>query len=151
MKKNRKNKKNSRVKKVIIFLALIVIMALSVVLLPWYLSGGMIQDIIIKDLESQLSRKVTIGSCSASWTNGIELGDLVVERHSDFGQGYLIRIGKLTCPFNPLDFLNQKVAWLNTEDINLFMVTRPDGRTNLLELPPMELEIPKINFENTHE
>jgi len=135
---------------ILIVVGLTVLLALAAyALLPFWLPTGVIRDKIAQRLQNRLGRKVSIGSLTVGWSGGTVISDVRVLRRREFSPGVLIRIGRIRCPLEPFSILRGKIPELRIEDADLFVIVDKDGRTNISDLPAMDVAIGRILIEQS--
>ncbi len=138
--------KTKRILKWILYAVLIIILAIAT--LPLWLPAGLVKNLIIEDLVSQLNRNVTIGSVSFGWFDDVEINNLQIERDKEFGEGPVINITRLQCPFSLGDILNNTFEWLTIADADIYAVRTMDGTLNLTEIPQQELQLKQLRLKD---
>ena len=135
---------------ILIVLGLTVLLALAAyALLPFWLPTGAIRDKIAQRLQSRLGREVSIGSLTVDRSGGTVISDVRVRRRQEFSPGVLIRIGRIHCPLEPLSLFRGEIPELRIEDADLFMIVDKDGRTNISDLPNINVAIGRILIEQS--
>ena len=135
---------------ILIVVGLSALLALAAyALLPFWLPTGAIRDKIVQRLQSQLGREVSIGSLTVDWSGGTVISDVQVLRRREVSPGLLIRIGRIRCPLEPFSILRGEIPELRIEDADLFVMVDKDGRTNISDLPPINVEISRILIEQS--
>jgi len=136
-------------KALIIFIIALLSVAAVVVTLPWWLPPAMVKDKITADIQRQFGREVTIESLSLSWNRGIEIRNLLIARHGNYGQGQMLRIDYLRCPFDLLGYMDNQLDWLYLEKAQLDIVADNKGKINIAELPDLEMNFGRVTFKQT--
>lgn len=137
--KKQKFKANSsgfrRLPGVVFFGAMLVLVGYA--LMPWWLPVETVKEWLTKQMQQQLGRGVSIGKLSVDWLEGVQIRDLRVGQKSGFATGLLACIGRVQCPFEPIQLVNSKLGKLQIQDVDLYVVVKEDGQVNLgdLKLP----------------
>ncbi|MBI9015753.1 MAG: hypothetical protein JEZ07_00695 [Phycisphaerae bacterium] len=141
-------KKRSKKHKILIIIALCVfLLALATLTLPYWLPKSYIKATIEKQMTSQMNRQTKIDSLKLSWTQGIEIQGINVARHSDFGIGQLMRIGKFQCEFDLFGLKARHLELAVMQDVDVNVVVLPDGRVNVMELPPLQIDFDRFDYQ----
>jgi len=114
--------------------------------LPWWLNTNFARQIVIDQLARDLERAVSIDHMSGSWSKGICLEGLTIQRKNRFGSGKLLSIAKLRIPFQPRQLLKKQINHLRISNADLFVVLSRKGRINIRDLPPLDFDINLIDL-----
>ena len=114
-------------------------------LMPWWLPEGWIADRIVRQLQSDLHRPVTIGELRISWGEGIELTELTIGRREGFGEGSLLTVESLNVPFAPVDLVKGRLSRLSIRRAHVYVVLDDAGRANISDLAEVSLSGPRID------
>ncbi|MCG3178892.1 MAG: hypothetical protein BIFFINMI_01222 [Phycisphaerae bacterium] len=131
-------------------LALAMLLAAAYVTLPWWLPTDWLHGRIVSQLQHDLNRKVYLRSVRVSWSEGVVLEDLRIARGPGYGEGDLLRVGRVQAPFTPLrTWLTGHVLRLELSDCDLTVVRDAGGRLNLgeLKLPEMSLKFDRFTCD----
>ena len=122
-------------KKLILLALLIALPIMAIALLPWWLPENIVKEKIASDLSQQLHRNVQIEHIQLSWSKGVTIQNLRIDRSPDFGTGQLLTISQANCQFNLKDLIARKIKRLNVQQADIYIVINKDGRINIKELP----------------
>ncbi|KPK76347.1 MAG: hypothetical protein AMJ79_07045 [Phycisphaerae bacterium SM23_30] len=111
---------------------------LACALLPWYLPTAMIAKKVKDRLQQDFGREVSIGQMQVSWNQGVEIRDLEIRRHPQYGPGALLRIERLKTDFSPLKLLRSDIKEISVKGAHFFVVFDEKG-VNISDLPPLEV------------
>lgn len=111
------------------------------VTLPWWAPTGLIRDWVVAEMSRQMGASVRMGSLSLSWSDGIEVRDLVIESPAPFDKGPMVLVERLRMDFSPVDmFLRKKVAWMELERPWLHGQFDANGNANFTVLSKLQFE-----------
>jgi len=133
---------------IVVILGLLLLLVAGYGLLPWWLPKEAIKQKIEQVLREEFERDVSVGQVQISWLGGVIIKDVKIKRHPDFGSGLLLQIGQIRCPFAPTDLLKDRLGILQIKQGQLFVVITSQGRVNILELPPVDIELDQVVIED---
>ena len=110
----------------------IVLVVSGYALLPWWLPKDTIRERLVEQLADDLGRAVSIEGLTISWAGGVEITGLAVGRRD--GQGYLLKVDKLTSPFAPLALARGRVGHLTVEGADAYVISDSEGQWNMPDL-----------------
>ncbi len=135
---------NKKIKKRIIIFGLII----AVGVMFSGVGENYVKNKIEKKLADKLDRNVSIKKLNFAWPNKIELIDVKISRHSDFGMGLACQLDKLYYDLCWRALKNQSMARASIKDGTFNIVILPDGRVNLLEFRKLRLKFEHLQIEN---
>jgi len=133
---------------ILVILGLLLLLVAVYGLLPWWLPKDAIKQKIEQVLQQEFERDASVGQVQISWLGGVIIKDVKINRNPDFGPGLLLQIDEIRCPFAPTDLLKDRLGILQIKQGRLFVVITPQGRVNILELPPVDIELDQVVIED---
>ncbi|MBN1844349.1 MAG: hypothetical protein JW810_01615 [Sedimentisphaerales bacterium] len=118
-------------------------------LLPSCLPTGMVRSRLIAQLERDFQRRVQIGRIHISWSQGVRIEDLVIQRKAKFGPGPLLQIDRVHTAFRPWMLLRQGLQTVYLEDVTLYVVAT-EKELNVIDLPPLEMSRLEVDRATVH-
>lgn len=119
-------------------LGLLVGLAVLYALLPWLIPKRWLADRIAADIARAMNRATRIDTLAISWTEGVTIAGLTIDRREGFGQGPFVRVRRVQTEFSPLAaLLGRPIAQLRLSEPEVWVVIiTEDGvqRLNIADL-----------------
>lgn len=145
VKSSKRSRRTKRFGRKRIFIACIVVFATLGVLyaaLPWWAPKRYLADKLARDLATELSLPVSIGSLEMSWSEGVTVSDVRIGNGAGFGADDMVVADTLMCDLSPLQTLwTGRLKWMEITGARLDVVFSRDGRANVASLQPL-MEMP---------
>ena len=119
-----------------IILFLVGLPLLVYALLPWLIPTDWLRNQIVAGIQTNFGRAASIPSIEISWSEGIIVRDITVDRLEEFGSGEFFQASRLQLDFRPLRFLlGRRLGTVRVDQPSLWIVADDNGRVNLTSLP----------------
>lgn len=129
---------------------LAVFLIAAYVTLPWWIPTDWLSGKIINQLQADLGRRVYLRSVEVSWSDGVVLHDLSIERRPGFGDGPLLQVERVSLPFTPIrTLLTGRVSRMDVLNARVWVVRNEAGEMNItgLKLPSMTVEAERVSCD----
>jgi len=136
-----------RVWKRVLWLAagLVLLAVVGVILLPTIAPESAVRHEVESVLAERLGLPVSVESARFTWTDGLYLTGLRVGRSAKTPDALLLKADRLFVRFSPLDLAENlggdvPLQVVRAEGLELWVVVGSDGRLNLEDLPPTQVQ-----------
>ena len=131
------------------------VLVLGYVLLPWLIPVAWVRDQVVAGIKDQFGRSASIAAMEISWTEGIIVRDITIERLEEFGSGPFFKAARLQMDFRPLRMLfNRRLGTVRIDRPQVWIITERAGRLNLASLgepaKPAGFDIIQITNADLH-
>ncbi len=119
-------------------LGLLLIAVVLYALLPWLIPKRWLADRIAAEIAQAMNRAARIDALALSWTEGVVIERLTIDRRPGFGEGPFVRVQRIRTAFSPLDaVLGRPIERLSLDEPEVWIViATEDGvqRLNVADL-----------------
>ncbi|MCK4849795.1 MAG: hypothetical protein KAT11_00515 [Phycisphaerae bacterium] len=125
----------------LVVLLVLVLAVLGYALLPWLIPTDWLRSRIVAGIEEQFGRSASISSIEISWSDGIIVRDIAIDRLEQFGPGPFFKASRLQLDFRPLSLLlRHRLGSVRVDQPQFWIVADAAGRLNLTSLPRLDAE-----------
>ena len=122
-----------------VILFVLIPMVVAYAMLPWLIPTDWLRSQIEAGIETQLGRSASLSSIEISWSEGIIIRDVEINRLEQFGQGFFLKTSRIQLDFRPLRLLLLgRLGKVRVDDPQLWIVAEAGGKLNLASLPSVE-------------
>lgn len=112
------------------------------VTLPWWMPTRWLRGYLERQMSDQMGVSVHIDGLSVSWSNGVEIRELMIDSPEPFGPGAMAFVSRLQADFSPLNLiLHRRIAWMELQNPRLFIRVDSQGRLNLAPLGRLKFDV----------
>jgi len=121
--------------------ALVLLTAVLYALLPWLIPKRWLADRIAAEIAGAMNRATRIGTLRLSWTDGVVIEQLTIDRRPGFGTGPFARVDRIQTAFSPLGaVLGRPIEHLKLDEPEVWVVIVTENGVQRLNIADLGAE-----------